>query len=107
MSGIETVKVIVDAEKEASKIVDDAMTKATAIRKNIDSVIQDQRQKMLTEAKREATDIGTRAEQEGKLEAESAEKESVQMLHDLVARASLKKDATVEKLVSMIMQVEK
>jgi F0F1-type ATP synthase membrane subunit b/b' len=107
MSGIETVKVIVDAEKEASRIIDDAMTKAAAIRKNIDSVIQEQRQQMLTEAKKEAADIGSRAEIEGKLEADSAEKESAQMLHDLVAKASRRKDATVEKLVTMIMQVEK
>jgi len=107
MSGIETVKVIVDAEKEASRIIDDAMTKATAIRKNIDSVIQEQRQLMLTEAKRQAADISARAEQEGKLEAKSTEEESVQVLNDLVARASRKKDATVEKLVSIIMQVEK
>jgi F0F1-type ATP synthase membrane subunit b/b' len=107
MSGIETVKIIVDAERQAAKMIDDAMTTAATIRKRIDSVIQEQRQQMLSEARKEAAAIAARAEEEGKLEAETCEKESVEMLGDLVVKASGKKDATVEKLVAMIMQVEK
>jgi len=107
MSGIETVKVIVDAERQAAKIVEDAMTQAATIRKKIDSLIQEQRQQMLADAKKEAAAIAARAEEEGRLEAESLEKESAQMLQDLVAKASAKKDATVEKLVTIVMQVEK
>jgi F0F1-type ATP synthase membrane subunit b/b' len=107
MSGIETVKVIVDAERQAAKIIDDAMVDAAAIRKRIDSLILDQHQQMLSEAKKEAAAIAARAEEEGKLEAERSEKESVGMLSDLVAKASAKKDATVEKLVTIIMRVEK
>jgi trehalose/maltose hydrolase-like predicted phosphorylase len=107
MSGIETVKVIVDAERQAAKIIDDAMVDAAAIRKRINSLILDQHQQMLSEARKEAAAITARAEAEGRLEAERSEKESVEMLSDLVAKASAKKDATVEKLVTIIMRVEK
>jgi F0F1-type ATP synthase membrane subunit b/b' len=107
MSGVETVRVIVDAERQAAKIIDDAMTTAATIRKRLDSLIQEQRQQMLSEAKGEAAAIVARAEQEGKLEAETSEKESVKMLGDLIAKASGKKHATVEKLVAMVMKVEK
>jgi len=106
MSGIETVKVIIDAERQAAKMIDDAMTEASAIRKRIDSLIQEQRQQMLSAAKKEAAGIAARAEEEGKLEAERYERESAQALEALAARASSKKDATVEKLVTMVMRVE-
>ena len=100
------MKVIVDAERQAAKILDDAMTSATAIRKRIDSLIEEQRQGMLSEARKEAAVITARAEEEGKLDAETCEKESAEMLRDLVAKASGRKEATVEKLVSMITKVE-
>lgn len=106
MSGIETVKIIVDAEKQAAKMIDDAMTQASAIRKRIDSLVQQQRQQMLAEAKKEADGIAGRAEEEGRLEAEQFERESMEVLKALVARASAKKDATVEKLVTMMMRLE-
>ena len=106
MSGIETVKIIVDAEKQAAKMIDDAMTEASAIRKRIDSLVQEQRQQMLAEAKREAADIAARAGEEGRLEAEQLEKESMEALQALVARASAKKDATVERLVAIMTRVE-
>ena len=106
MSGIETVKIIVEAEKQAAKMIDDATAEATAIRKKIDSLIQQQRQQMLAEAKKEADAISSRAGEEGKLEAMKYETESVQELQTLVARASSKKDATVDKLVTMMMRVE-
>jgi F0F1-type ATP synthase membrane subunit b/b' len=107
MSGIETVQAIVDAERQAAKIIDDAMANAATIRKRIDSLILDQHQQMLSEAKKQAAEIAARAEEEGKLEAEKCEKESVERLSDLVAKASAKKDPTVEKLVAIIMRVEK
>jgi len=106
MSGIETVKVIVNAEKQASKMIDEAMTEASAIRKRIDSIIQQQRQQMLAEAKKESAAIAARAGEEGKLEAEQYERESLQALKALVAQAHAKKDATVEKLVTIMMRVE-
>jgi F0F1-type ATP synthase membrane subunit b/b' len=106
MSAIEAVKVIVDAEKQAAKMIDDAITEASTIRKRIDSLVQQQRQQMLAEAKKEADAIAARAEEEGKVEAEQYEKESMQALQALVARASARKDATVEKLVTIMMRVE-
>jgi len=106
MSGIETVKIIVDAERQAAKMIDDAMAEAAAIRKQIDCLIHQQRQQMLAEAKKEAAAISSRAGEEGKLEAAKYEMESAQGLQSLVARASSRKDATVDKLVTMMMLVE-
>lgn len=106
MSGIETVKIIVDAEKQAAKLIDDAMNEASAIRKKIDSLVQTQRQEMLAEASREAASIAARAEEEGRLEAEQLEKQSTETLQALAARASARTDATVTKLVTMMLQVD-
>ena len=106
MSGIETVKVIVDAEKQAAKMIEDAMSEASAIRKRIDALVQDQRQQMLAEAKKEADGIAARAGEEGRLEAEKVERESIEAFQALISRASAKKNATIEKLVTMIMRVE-
>lgn len=100
------MKVIVDAEKQAAKLIDDAMTEASAIRKTIDSLVQQQRQQMLDEAKKEAAEISARAGDEGRLEAEQYERESAKALQALIARASARKDATVEKLVTMMMKLE-
>jgi len=107
MSGIETVKAIVDAEKEAARIVEDATTRAAAIRKKIGSSIQEQRQQMLAEAKKNASTIAERAKEEGRIEADRYEKEYEQNLRELVAKASAKKAATVEKLMAIITQVDK
>ena len=101
------MKVIVDAERQAAKMIDEATATAATIRKRIDSLIQEQREQMLSEARKKAAAIAARAEEEGKLEAKTCEKESAEMLDGLVAKASGKKDATVNKLVAMIMQVEK
>jgi len=106
MSGIETVKIIVDAEKQAAKIIDEATAQATAIRKRIDSLVQEQREQMLTAAKKEAADIAAHAGEEGRLEAEKFERESMQALQAVVARASTRKDATVEKLLTLMMRVD-
>jgi F0F1-type ATP synthase membrane subunit b/b' len=62
---------------------------------------------MLSESKKEASYIAARAEEEGKREAEQQEQESTELLRQLVARASAKKEPTIEKLVSLIMQVQK
>jgi len=107
MSGIETVQVIVNAEKQAAKMVQDAEATAANIRKKIDSLIQEQRTEMLATAKKEAAALVQQAEEEGKREAESYEKESAVRIRELIARASLKKSATVEKLVGIVMQGEK
>ena len=107
MSGLETVKIIVDAERQAAKIIEDATTQAANIRRGIEPRIQMERQKTLADARKEATSITAHAEEEGKLEAERYEKESVQTLRDVVTKASAKKEATVDKLVTIILQVDK
>ena len=107
MSGLETVKVIVDAEKQAAKIIQDAEATAANIRKKIDSLIQQQRTEMLATAKKEAAALVQQAEEEGKREAVNYEKESAVRIHELIAQASSKKNATVEKLVGMVIQGEK
>jgi F0F1-type ATP synthase membrane subunit b/b' len=106
MSGIETVKVIVDAEKQAAKMIDDAMAEASSIRKRIDSLIQQQRQQELADAQKQAAAISTRAGEEGKSEADRYEAEAVNALRTLVEQASSKKDAAVEKLSNIVMRVE-
>jgi len=107
MSGLETVKVIVDAERQAAKIIDDANAQAANIRKGIGTGIQEQRQQMLEAARKDAAAIVARAEAEGKLEADAYQKESAQALQVLVAKASTRKDAAVEKLLAIIMRAEK
>jgi vacuolar-type H+-ATPase subunit H len=107
MSGIETVKLIVNAEKQAAKMIEDATTRAAAIRRRIDSLIQEQRQETLAQAKKEAAAITAEAEEDGRAEAEQYEKDSTKGLQSLIARALAKKDTTVEDLVTMMMQVEK
>ena len=107
MSGLETVKVIVDAERQAAKIIQDAEATAANIRKKIDSLIQQQRTEMLATAKKEAAALVQQAEVEGKREAENYEKESAVRIRELITQASSKKSATVEKLVGMVIQGEK
>jgi F0F1-type ATP synthase membrane subunit b/b' len=107
MSGIETVKVIVNAEKQAAQIIHDAEATAANIRKKIDSLIQEQRTEMLATAKKEAAALVQQAEEEGRREAEKYEKESAVRTRELIEHASSKKNATVEKLVGMVMQGEK
>ena len=107
MSGLDTVKIIVDAERQAAKIIEDANARAGDIRKGIGTGIQEQRQQILEAARKDAAAIVARAEEEGKLEADAYQKESAQALQALVAKASARKDAAVEKLVTIIMRAEK
>jgi F0F1-type ATP synthase membrane subunit b/b' len=104
MSGIETVKVIVGAEKEATKILEDAQAKAALVRKQLDHRIQQQRETILEAAKKQAAEILRRAEEESKTEAENYEKTSEGSVRDLVTKASSKKNAAVEKLVEIVLE---
>ena len=104
MSGIETVKIIVDAEKEASEMLTKAQARAIEIRKELDSRIKGEREHTLSAAKKEATVIVQRAEEEGKLEAASLEKKTGEKIRQVVASASAKKTPTIDKLVSIILE---
>jgi vacuolar-type H+-ATPase subunit H len=103
MSGIEAVKIIVNAEKEAARIVEEAQSKATQIRKGIDLRIQDLRQQTFDGAKKEAAEIVKRAEEEGKVEAVEVTREAEKKIQELVTKASAKKNTAVDHLVGIIL----
>jgi vacuolar-type H+-ATPase subunit H len=106
MSGIETVKVIVEAEKEASRVVEDAQNRAVETRKQLDSLIQQQREKVLMAATKEATELVQKAQDESRNEAQAVEKEAQSKLRETLNRASTRKSLAVEKLVAIIMELK-
>jgi len=103
MSGLETIKIIVDAEKEASRMLEEAERNATEIRKQVDVTIENQRNEALSSAKRKASGITERAESEGKFEAEKVVRESAGSLRELVANASRKKESTIKVLAELVL----
>ena len=103
MSGIETIKIIVNSEKEAAKMLADADAKALEIRKRLDSLIQTQRNEALNTAKKEAAALVQRAESEGKSESQEYEKDAQNRTRSAVNRAMAKKSEAVEKLVALIL----
>ncbi len=103
MSGIETIKIIVDSEKEAARMLTDADAKALEIRKRLDSLIQIQRNEALNAARKEAAALVQKAENDGKTESQQYETDAQNKIRTVVSRASAKKDEAVEKLVSLIL----
>ncbi len=101
---METVKIIVDAEKAAAGMLEKAQARATEIRKELDSRIREEREQILAVAKKDATAIVQRAEEEGKLEAESYEREAGQRIRQLVAKASAKESPAIDRLVSIVLE---
>jgi len=104
MSGIETVKIIVDAEKEAAQMLEQAKVRAAAIRKELSSHINVEREQMLAAAKNEADAIVKRAEEESKVETEKYREDATQKLKEMITRASARKVAAVDKLVSIVIE---
>jgi vacuolar-type H+-ATPase subunit E/Vma4 len=104
MSGVESVHIIVEAEKEAAKILQDAHARASEIRKTLDSVIEERREETLRTAKREATALIQSAEHEASTEAETYERSTLQAIGQAISDASSKKGAAVEKLVMIILE---
>lgn len=104
MSGIETIKIIVDAEKQAAEMLEKARARATQIRKDLDTRIRGAREEILKSAKKEADAIVERAESDGKLEAGIYEKEAVPRIKEVVAKASARKGRAVDKLVSIVLE---
>jgi vacuolar-type H+-ATPase subunit H len=103
MSGIETIKIIVNAEKEAAKILEEAQNRASEIRKRLDSMIQEQREDMLHTARKEAATLVEEGEQNGKAEAAAYEKEAENDTRQILARASARKDQAVTKVVETVL----
>ena len=81
-----------------------AQARATEIRKELESRIKEEREHTLSAAKKEATVIVHRAEEEGKLEAGGLEKQAGEKIRQVVASASPKKTPTIDKLVSIILE---
>lgn len=106
MSGIETVRIIVKAEKEAAKTLEDAQAKASQIRKHLDSMLEANREELLRTSKNEASMIMKQAEAEGKAEAQEFERNSKSAIQQVITRASAQKGSAVEKLVVLIMGSE-
>ena len=103
LSGVDTIKVIVNAEKEAARMLAESQNKALEIRKRRDTLIEEQRQKILKAATEEAEVIVQNAEKEGKAEAQKFESEAKNRIHKVTSRAATKRSAAIEKLVSLIM----
>jgi vacuolar-type H+-ATPase subunit H len=102
MSGIETIKIIVDAEKEGAKIIKEAQEKALEIKKNLDASIETERESSLSDAKHKASSIVEAAESEGKTEASEFERQSIQRINELVKKATAKKELAVKALYDII-----
>jgi vacuolar-type H+-ATPase subunit H len=102
MPGIETVKIIVDAEKEGANIIKEAQAKALEIKKSLDAMIETARESSLSDAKRKASSIVETAESEGKMEASKFEKQSIQSISELVKEATAKKELAVKALYDII-----
>jgi len=103
MSGIETIKIIVDSEREAARMLADADAKALEIRKRLDSLIQAQRNEILNAAKKEASALVQRAENEGKAESHNYEKGAEEQTRTVVNRALAKQDEAIKKLIALIL----
>ena len=103
MSGLETVKIIVDAEKEAAKMLDEAQVKATEIRGQVDAVIAAEREKRLSAAKKEAASAVQRAEAEGKSEAARFREESKEKIKRDLQKASANRAVAVKALFEIVM----
>jgi vacuolar-type H+-ATPase subunit H len=103
MSGLETIKIIVDAEKEASRMLEEAQRRAVEIRKQVDLTIELQRNEALDSAKRRASEITERADNDGRSEAEKVMRESSGKLRELVANALRKKESAVKALTELVL----
>ena len=103
MSGLETVKIIVDAEKEASKMLNDAQVKALEIRKQVDSMIGAEREKRLSKARKEAESLVQRAEAEGKEEAARIKDDSMEKTKRDLQKAFSARPAAEKALLDIIM----
>jgi vacuolar-type H+-ATPase subunit H len=104
MSGLETVKIIVDAEKEASNLLAQAEAKALQIKKDLDSHIFKEREEKLSAAREKAAAIIQKAEAEGKSEALRYAKESETRVRELIQRASARKTLTVKTLCELVLK---
>ena len=105
MSGIETVKVIVEAEKEAAKILADAQTRAGEIRKRLDSLIEKERDETIQTARKKAAALIADAQSEAAIEGQVFEKDAQSKMREALERASNRRGEAVEKLVAILVEL--
>ncbi len=84
----------------------DSQNKALEIRKRRDTLIEEQRQRLLRAASKEAEAIVQNAENQATVEAQKFESDAENRIQQVVSHASAKKSAAVEKLVSLIMETK-
>jgi hypothetical protein len=106
MSGLETIKIIVESEREAAKMLADADAKALEIRKRLDALIQTQRNDALNAARKEAATLVQTAENDGRAESQAYEREAENKIRTVVSRASAKKNEAIDKLVALILEMK-
>jgi vacuolar-type H+-ATPase subunit H len=106
LSGVDTIKIIVNAEKEAARMLAESQNKALEIRKRRDTLIEEQRQQILQAASKEAEAMLQNAENQATVEAQKFESDAENRIQQVVSHASTKKGAAVEKLVSLIMEIK-
>ena len=104
LSGLATVKTIVNAEKEALSLLNHSQAKAIEIRKQVAGYVLNEREEKLSIARKEVASIVEKAELDGKSEALQYEKESEVRINELIQRASSKKSAAVKALSDMILR---
>ena len=104
MSGIETVKVIVEAEQEAAKILADAQTRAGEIRKGLDSQIEKDREETIQAARKKAATLVADAQSEAAIEGQLFEIGAKSKMREALGRASERRGEAVEKLVSILVE---
>ena len=104
MSGLETIKIIVDAEKEAEKLLDQSHARALEIKKELDGLILREREDKLAAARKEAASLLERAESESEREAVEYEKGSEGRIRELVERATAKKNDAIKALSDMLLE---
>jgi vacuolar-type H+-ATPase subunit H len=104
MSGLETVKIIVETEKEAAKILELAKVKASDITKQVGATIEKQREEVLRSAKEEASGMLRRAEADGKVEAQQLEQQSEGQIQEIVRKATSRKDSAVTKMLEIFLK---
>ena len=105
MSGIETIKAIVEAEKAAAKMLAEAQAKAVEIRKRSESLIEQQREEAIKEARKQATAMIENAQNEAKIEAQVVQKDIQNKMREAISRASARKNRAVEKLVGIVTEM--
>jgi hypothetical protein len=104
LSGVETVKIIVNAEKEAARLLAESHNKALEIRKKRDVLIEQQLQQALQTASKEAKAMVQSAESEARAEAEKYESNAKSKIAELVSTASAKKREAIDELVALVME---